>query len=542
MKKIVFLLLAFPGFLLAQINQIWHTDRPYSFSFNDSYMRIVNSDIYTHSSIFEGSSWQSAQSITTDGIENWYMEHDQFQACPNCGNAGVESIAIASNGDAYGVGFQPSSPYGGRYVYKTDAGGNLIYAEEYFTSTFSGEFNDVKLSNDETKLFVFGEMYAESYNTIVPHLFKLNAATGAIENTVMTAPIGWTGVKSLGVDAVDNLYMNSSDLDTLNYSSWDSDFNLRWYRQIPVAGYQGSGQVQTLFYSNGDVLFVTFLNNYNTNDDRRLHLARYTTTGDLIWQTTHLLEDQDIYGYLYRDVALDINGNVAIYFAKTKFVGTGGGFGGESFGGKGGETQIRPAIYKFNSAGVYQWNYVFEGNSGVEFSSEYPARMVVDENGYVIGSSFGNSSGYAGISLFIINPQGLLETSLFQNGSIYSAIKGMVYEGNRTFYTHGIGAIEGTFTADRWTLARYHYDYTTGVKAVSNEGFIVFPNPVKNSHSINIKGLKVNDQIEIRDIQGRLIKEISHSGVTIETIDITGITQGIYYVKSGIYSQKLIIQ
>lgn len=542
MKKVVFLLLIFPSVLLAQINQIWHTDRPYSFSFNDSYMRIVNSDIYTHSSIFEGGSWQSAQSITTDGIENWYMEHDQFQACTNCGNAGVESVAIASNGDAYGVGFQPSSPYGGRYVYKTDAGGNLIYAEEYFTSTFSGEFNDVKLSNDETKLFVFGEMYAESYNTIVPHLFKLNAATGAIENTVMTAPIGWTGVKSLGVDAVDNLYMNSSDLDTLNYSSWDSDFNLRWYRQIPVAGYQGSGQVQTLFYSNGDVLFVTFLNNYNTNDDRRLHLARYTTTGDLIWQTTHLLEDQDIYGYLYRDVALDINGNVAIYFAKTKFVGTGGGFGGESFGGKGGETQIRPAIYKFNSAGVYQWNYVFEGNSGVEFSSEYPARMVVDENGYVIGSSFGNSSGYAGISLFIINPQGLLETSLFQNGSIYSAIKGMVYEGNRTFYTHGIGAIEGTFTADRWTLARYHYDYTTGVKAVSNEGFIVYPNPVKNSHSINIKGLKVNDQIEIRDIQGRLIKEISHSGVTIETIDITGISQGIYYVKAGISSQMLIIQ
>ncbi|HOY49301.1 MAG TPA: T9SS type A sorting domain-containing protein [Flavobacteriales bacterium] len=542
MKKVVFLLLIFPSVLLAQINQIWHTDRPYSFSFNDSYMRIVNSDIYTHSSIFEGGSWQSAQSITTDGIENWYMEHDQFQACTNCGNAGVESVAIASNGDAYGVGFQPSSPYGGRYVYKTDAGGNLIYAEEYFTSTFSGEFNDVKLSNDETKLFVFGEMYAEAYNTIVPHLFKLNAATGAIENTVMTAPIGWTGVKSLGVDAGDNLYMNSSDLDTLNYSSWDSDFNLRWYRQIPVAGYQGSGQVQTLFYSNGDVLFVTFLNNYNTNDDRRLHLARYTTTGDLIWQTTHLLEDQDIYGYLYRDVALDVNGNVDIFFAKTKFVGTGGGFGGEDFGGKGGETQIRPAIYKFNSAGVYQWNYVFEGNSGVEFSSEYPARMVVDENGYVIGSSFGNSSGYAGISLFIINPQGLLETSLFQNGSIYSAIKGMVYEGNRTFYTHGIGAIEGTFTADRWTLARYHYDYTTGVKAVSNEGFIVFPNPVKNSHTINIKGLKMNDRIEIRDIQGRLIKEISHSGVTIETIDITGISQGIYYVKAGISSQKLIIQ
>jgi hypothetical protein len=541
MKRVIFLLLAFQGFLQAQINQVWHTDRPFSFSINDSYMRIVNNNIYTHSSIFEGGSWQSAQSMTTDGQEDWYMEHEQFNACNNCGNAGVESVAIASNGDAYGVGFQPSSPYGGRYVYKTDAGGNLIYAEEYFTSTFSGEFNDVKLSNDETKLFVFGEMYAESYNTIVPHLFKLDAATGSIENTVMTAPIGWTWSKSIGIDAGDNLYMNSSDLDTLNFSSWDPDLNLRWYKQIPVIGYQGSGQIQTLFYTNGDVLFITFLNNYNTNDDQRLHLVRYNTAGDLIWQTTHILENQDIYGYLYRDIALDINGNVDIYLNRSKFVGTGGEFGGEGFGGKGGETQIRPAIYKFNSSGAYQWNYVFEGSSGVEFSSEYPARLVVDENGYAIASSFGNSSGYGGVSIFIINPQGLLETSLFQNGTLYSALNGMVYEGNRTFYTHGIGANDSSFTANRWTLARYHYDYTTGINQVSNSDFSIYPNPAVGNNLVNLAGLKRNELVEIRDTEGRLISSVVTQDSQVLSLDLSGIAAGMYLVKAGSICKKLIL-
>ena len=542
-KALLFFLISIQGFLHAQINQVWHTDRPLSYSFNDSYMRIVNNNIYTHTTLFEGGSWQSAQSITTDGQENWYMEHEQFNACNNCGNAGVESVAIASNGDAYGVGFQPAFPFGGRYVYKTDSAGNLIYAEELFTSTFSGEFNDVKLSNDETVLYVTGDMYVAAYNTLVPHLFKINASTGVVISEVITAPIGWTGVKKIAVGAGDNIYMNTSDVDTLRFSSWDPNLNLRWFEPIPIVGYQGSGQVQTLFYPNGDVLFATYLNNYNVNQDQRIHLARFSEGGELIWQTTHILEEQDVYGYLYRDIVLDNSENVFIYLVKSKFVGGGGGgFAGDQLGGSGGSSQIRPAIYKFNSIGAYQWNYVYEGSSGVEFSSEYPARIIVDENGFVIASSFGNSSGYGGVSIFIINPQGLLETSLFQNGTLYSAINGMVYEGNRTFYTHGIGASDSSFTANRWTLARYHYDYTTGLQLIPNSDFTIYPNPAGSNTAVTLAGIKPNEVVELRDMQGRLIMSALSAEKHETSMNLSGVAAGIYLVKAGRICKKLILQ
>ena len=532
-KALLYVLIAFQGFLHAQMNQVWHTDRALSLNFNDSYMRIVGNNVYTHTTLFEGGSWQSAQSITTDGQENWYMEHDQFNACSNCGNAGVESVAIASNGDAYGVGFQPASPFGGRYIYKTDANGDLIYAEEYFTPTFSGEFNDVKLSVDETILYVTGDMYAEAYTTIVPHLFKINASTGAVMSEVITAPIGWTGIKKIAVGAGDNIYMNTSDVDTLRFSSWDADLNLRWFEPIPVVGYQGSGQVQTLFYPNGDVLFATFLTNYNTNDDRRLHLARYTTAGALVWQTTHILENQDVYGYSYRDIVMDNAGNVLMYFVKSKFV---------SNGGKGGDSQLRPAIYKFNSSGTYQWNYVYEGSSGVEFSSEYPARISVDENGYGIATSFGNSSGYFGVSIFIVNPNGTLETELYLNQPINTSISGMVYAGNRTFYTHGFGGESSSGELNRWTLDRYHYDYTTDIQPVSTSDFTLYPNPAGSNTAATVDGVKPNEVIELRDMQGRLITSTLAADEQVTSMNLSGIAAGMYLVKAGAISKKLILQ
>ena len=109
MKPTLFYLLLIGSTANAQFNQVWLADRDFSSGFNDSYMRIVNGNLLVHNTIFEGGSVQAAQSITLNGLENWYMEHSQFNACNNCGLSSVESVAISTSGEFYGVGFQPSS-------------------------------------------------------------------------------------------------------------------------------------------------------------------------------------------------------------------------------------------------------------------------------------------------------------------------------------------------------------------------------------------------------------------------------------------------
>ena len=98
----------------AQFNQVWQTDRNLAFPHEYSFMKIVGNTLYVHPK--GGEPFQSAQSFTLDGAENWYMEHSQFNIEEPWTFADVTSIAINSNGDAFGVGEQNAAPYAGRYV------------------------------------------------------------------------------------------------------------------------------------------------------------------------------------------------------------------------------------------------------------------------------------------------------------------------------------------------------------------------------------------------------------------------------------------
>jgi hypothetical protein len=162
----------------AQFNQAWQTDRNYAFQHEYSCMRIVDNTLYVHPQ--KGGYFQSAQAFTLDGNEIWYMEHDQTNIDESWFEAEVFNVVISSNGDAFGVGKQYATPYAGRYLFKTSNTGQLEYTEEYFTSSFSGGFNDIKLSADESLIYVFGEKYSATINTIAPHLFKINPSNGAI--------------------------------------------------------------------------------------------------------------------------------------------------------------------------------------------------------------------------------------------------------------------------------------------------------------------------------------------------------------------------
>ena len=543
MKPTLFYLLLIGSTANAQFNQVWLADRDFSFGFNDSYMRIVNGNLLVHNTIFEGGSVQAAQSITLNGLENWYMEHSQFNACNNCGLSSVESVAISTSGEFYGVGFQPSSPFGGRYIFKTSNAGDLVYGQEYFTSSFSGEFNDVKLSADESLLYVFGDMYSPVYNTIAPHLYKVNPQTGAIIEDALAAPYAWAFPKKMALDAADNIYINAANVDTLRFSSFDSNLGFRWTDFIETAGYQSSGEMPTQVYANGDVLFSNVMQNYTDNTDQRLFLARYTANGTQLWQQTINMNDYGSANRIFRDLVLGDDGSVYYYFLRA--VSQGGG--GEIFeqgntedvrGGKGGSVNQRPEVFALDAAGQFKYHFVYQGMSD-EVYTEYPNRIIVDESGYLIGSSDGDSP-FPGVSLFLITPQGDLESELHLELNEGATINGMLYAGNKVFYTHGIGADPEQMEGTRWIVARYTFDYITGFHAQQEMPMAVYPNP-SAGNAIMVSGVYPNEPLSIFSADGKLIKELNTADSKVTQVKTSDLQPGIYVLKNGTQHVRFVV-
>lgn len=530
----LFLLFAGPK-MFAQFNQTWMQERELIGGFNDTYMRVVGDNVLVHTTLFEGSSSQAAQSISTDGVETWFMTHSQVGACTNCISAGVESVAISSTGDAYGVGFQPSAPYGGRYVYKTNAAGNLEYAEEYFTSTFSGEFNDVRLSNDESTLFVFGDKYEPTYNTIVPHLFKINPSNGSIIQEAHVAPFGWAFPRRMVLDAADNVYLNASNVDTLRFSSYTSNLEFRWTDTVLFPEYAGSGEIPSLRFDNGDILFSTAMYNYLSNlpADKKLYLARYTGTGNRIWEHTLSFADYGDADRIFRDVTMDAQGNVYYYFSRIVSDNIGGIASEQAAdperGGKGGSLTARPEVFSFSPTGNFRYHYVHPFSGDIEYS-EFAERLIADENGYLVASTRSEMPN-AGMAFFLLSPTGNLEAELRYNQAVGSRVNGMVYAGNRTFYAQGISNDPDQIEPAQWYTAKFSYDYVTGLSEASGkQTHIVYPNPVEAGMPIRVQGLNASEPAQVLGADGRVWATFHPSSNAEFEIETAQLPAGMYVV------------
>ena len=76
----------------------------------------------------------------------------------------------------------------------------------------------------------------------------------------------------------------------------------------------------------------------------------------------------------------------------------------------------------------------------------------------------------------------------------------------------------------------------------SENKLIIYPNPAYYKSSVNIAGLAQNEIVEIRDIQGRVVKNVKSLNDQVLSIDLSEISSGVYFVKVGSKSTKLILQ
>jgi hypothetical protein len=522
----------------AQFNQVWQTDRNLLNPHENSLMKIVGNTLYVHP--MGGDPIQSAQAFTLEGTENWYMEHSQFNIEESWNFGEVYSIAINSNGDAFGVGKQNAAPYAGRYIYKTNNLGQLEYAEEYFTSTFSSDLNDVKLSADESVMYAFGDKYIVATNS--PHLYKIDPLNGAIidEQEALGA---FVFPKKFILDNVDNIYLNASNVDTLKFMSFDSNLDIRWTDLIEVAGFIGNGEFQTLLYPNGDVLFSTIMNNSLDINDQKLFLARYSSDGNQLWQRIFTMNDFGISNRLPKDIVLDDSGHVYFYFEvrnETNF----SGMSEESNQNDPLERSVilgvRPEIFTFDAQGELIYHFLYPGVSEIEYR-EYPNRIIVDENGYLIGSSSG-AEPFGGVSLFLLSPEGVMQSELRTEYVVGAKIAGMLYAGNNVFYTHGSGKGLEKGDESKNMVARYSYDYSTGFHTLAAINHIeVFPNPSNSDVTTMISGLNPAFPLQIFSADGRLISEDSEISSSTYRLNTSVIKKGVYIIKNGNNQSRLLL-
>ena len=76
----------------------------------------------------------------------------------------------------------------------------------------------------------------------------------------------------------------------------------------------------------------------------------------------------------------------------------------------------------------------------------------------------------------------------------------------------------------------------------SENKLVIYPNPAYYKSSVNIAGLSQNEIVEIRDINGRIIKSVISSNEQVLSMDFSEISAGVYFVKVGSKFTKLILQ
>ncbi|MEX1188304.1 MAG: T9SS type A sorting domain-containing protein [Bacteroidia bacterium] len=546
-KFILAFLLIYSFNLNSQIVEVWKEHRPYGVYFDYSEMKIVGSNIFIHSVTELANSHQYAQSITTNGEENWFTTHDQLNECFECGFASVEEAAINSSGEAFAVGQQNAFPYSGRYYSKTSATGEIDFANEFLTNPWASGFEGVSLSADESYLFASGYQFTQENDGLGSHLYKLGLDGQIIQAQFLGNQ--FASINKFVVNSSDQIFCNISDTDTLKYARFDSDLQINWTRNIPVPGYTStSGYIKPLLFSNGDVLFVDYMYLIDNNSITKLHLTRISPSGEIIWETIRDMANADQFSFFYKDFKIDAFDNVFCYFVRRFIIGGGGGIAAEeqttlSRGGKGGETQIRPALLKFNDQGEYQWTYIEPGNTDIEFSTVYPGHVITDEEGYSIISCNESAFETGGVTYTVLRPSGVVETSIYVDDLNEGSCNEMVYGGNRTFYSHTLGLNPENLNESHWVVARYQYDITTNVSSLdSAPSFSLFPNPASEFVIIEAEQKTNQKYYSLSDLSGRLISvtPISQSGQT--KISIEGISPGIYFISNGLNTIHLIAQ
>ena len=148
-----------------------------------------------------------------------------------------------------------------------------------------------------------------------------------------------------------------------------------------------------------------------------------------------------------------------------------------------------------------------------------------------------------------LKPASILNQVWKENAWVDFALERMKYnkDDSLTNYSYRYWSADGITVMEGDSSALFYHQIISGIddKNRTNENISIYPNPASSVITITASGKLSN--IEIRDMQGRLLKPVSIIATAQQTkIDISGYPKGIYMLtittSQGRETEKLLIR
>ncbi|MEI6508750.1 MAG: T9SS type A sorting domain-containing protein [Bacteroidota bacterium] len=191
-----------------------------------------------------------------------------------------------------------------------------------------------------------------------------------------------------------------------------------------------------------------------------------------------------------------------------------------------------------NGAGYFSG----DGGRADTTSLKYPYGVTVDANGNLIIADSWNSR------VRKVNASTGIITTIAGNGSNYYSGDGGLATSAVLYFPYCIA-----FDSNGNLIIADTYNYrirkvtfpNSGIKEINDKSFSIYPNPANNILFIESSGLTQFESLIIADLSGRIVKNEMLTIATSQSIDISCLEAGIYFVSihssEGIINRKIVI-
>ena len=243
-----------------------------------------------------------------------------------------------------------------------------------------------------------------------------------------------------------------------------------------------SGNVFVAGYFESSTLQFNNSKSINNSGGWDSYIAKYNPSGKCLWAEEIAGSDDDIANY----TALDSTGNIYVT----------GNFASSSLSFNNGKNIINSKyddafIAKYNSSGICQWAEKIAGDS-----SDYTKCIAIDNNDIYVGGEYYST------------------TLNFNNGK----------------YLNKSGNEEGF-------LSKYTQTNTSTTDKPIQNNISVYPNPATNYIEIQPSE---GSKIQIFNILGEIVLSVEQTPPSVQKINISNLTPGMYFIKIGNKVEKFV--
>lgn len=247
------------------------------------------------------------------------------------------------------------------------------WQQNYKPGNLNSGVNDSKLDNSGNLIAIGSQDSSNGSNTFpkggfITKFKKQGGKEWTVTNTGYHSSLNSLRLNAVDIDNQNNIYAAGISDSTLFFGKkaslykYNSSGALQWEKHIGVNPYYKACEFTDVAVDpQGNILAAGYvLATTGGSDTTKLILAKYNTSGTLLWMQIYLY--QAVNG-LSAKIAFDNNSNIFVFHEARAFNG-----------------KSVVMISKFNSAGVSQWNTYYQGDNASGIDYTYDIKVGPDGN------------------------------------------------------------------------------------------------------------------------------------------------------------------